>query len=53
MKPSDGIGAAWMLLKEPSLLQTMDLARGKETLGKKQVFRPPLAMGGNFSTGPG
>jgi hypothetical protein len=48
MTPSDGIGTARMLLKGPSLLQTMDLDRGGVTLGKKQTFRPPLAMGGNF-----
>ncbi len=48
MTPSNGIGATWLLQKRPSLLQTMDLARSKETLGKKQAFSPALARGGNY-----
>ncbi|MCP9834175.1 MULTISPECIES: hypothetical protein [unclassified Cyanobium] len=47
----DGIGAAWMLQKGPTLLQMAYLARSKESLGKKQALRLPLAMGENLCAG--
>ncbi len=48
---SNGIGAAQMLQKGPSLLQAMFLARGEVSLSKMQAPRLSLAMGENLCAG--
>ena len=47
----NGIGAAQMLQKGPSLLQAMFLTRGKASPSKMQVPGLPLAMGENLCAG--